>query len=173
MRIISEKNALERLALLRNDLTETIRETYEHRARRCASCPVQGSCCLDAHFVNVRISRLEARAINAEIDRLDTDTRKGVLDRTAAAVSEYQLERGQDKFACPLFESGVGCLVHATAKPTACIIHACYDSKDDLPPDHLQDEYDTRIDRLNRLTYGRDASNLPLPLALGKAREAL
>ena len=37
------------------------------------ACPTKGACCLDAHFVNVHISKLEAAAIVKTLENLDED----------------------------------------------------------------------------------------------------
>lgn len=70
------------------------------------------------------------------------------------------------KYACPLFEKGIGCLVHNDGKPSACIVHACYEGRSHLPPDDLQQQADHTIDVLNARTYGQGRQWLPIPLAL-------
>jgi hypothetical protein len=65
-----------------------------------------------------------------------------------------------------LFEKGVGCLVHLDGKPVPCIVHACYDRREDLPPDEVQLEAEVKIADLNERTYGRRLPVLPLPVAL-------
>ena len=67
-------------------------------------------------------------------------------------------------YACPLFEKGTGCLVHHEGKPLPCIQHACYDNKEDLPPDEILAEHEGLVERLNRRTYPEPAAWLPLPL---------
>lgn len=170
MKLLSEKNALTRLACLRDDFARKIREGYEHRAAPCLSCATPGACCLDAHFVNVHISRLEAAAINAKLDSLSDEQQGEVLRRIESTIAEYNLSLEGDtfgqKFACPLFEKGTGCLVHDAGKPVACTVHACYENAGDLPPDELQVAQEQKIDDLNARTYGRRDQWLPLPLAL-------
>ncbi|MEQ1603303.1 MAG: hypothetical protein ABL999_00380 [Pyrinomonadaceae bacterium] len=170
MRLLSEKQALARLAVLRDDFASEIREGYEHKAASCLTCETPGSCCLDAHFVNVHISRLEAAAINAKLENLTDEHRGEVLRRCEATIEEYNLSREGDtfdqKFACPLFEKGTGCLVHDDGKPVACTMHACYENASDLPPDELQIAQEQKIDDLNARTYGRREQWLLLPLAL-------
>ena len=70
MRFYSEKTALEHLAEVRRQFADQIRNGFEHAAKDCQTCETKGACCLDAHFVNVRITRLEAVAIVREIERL-------------------------------------------------------------------------------------------------------
>ena len=168
MKPLSETTALEKLHNLKTDFAERIRSGYEHRAKSCATCETQGACCLDAHFVNVHITKLEARSIRNVIDelpnRLEIDAR---IDET---ISRYNLTDGGDTFsktyACPLFEKGTGCLVHERGKPLPCITHACYENKKDLPPDALLAGAEESVDELNELVYRKPTRWLPLPIAL-------
>ena len=169
---MSEKQALAKLARLREDFTREIREGYEHKAAPCLTCNTPGACCLDAHFVNVHISRLEAAAIKAKLDFLSEEHRREVVSRIDATIEKYGLscegDTFEQKFACPLFEKRTGCLVHNDGKPVACTMHACYENPADLPPDELQTAQELKIDDLNARTYGRQDAWLPLPLALRK-----
>jgi hypothetical protein len=113
--------------------------------------------------VNVRISRLEAAAIQQVLSRLTAVRREGVYARITDAAGDLS---EKETYACPLFEKGSGCLVHSDAKPLPCINHACYENSGDLPPDDLLDEREAAIDRLNQRVYGRAAAWLPLPLWL-------
>src|SRR5258708_35732921 len=123
MKMLSEKRELESLRTIREGFREQIQTNYEPRAKNCGTCETQGACCLDAHFVNIRISRLEAAAIREVIERLPEETRSGIFDRVENTITNYGLGSGsKEKFACPLFEKGTGCLVHA-AKPLPCIQH--------------------------------------------------
>lgn len=147
-----------------------IRDGYEHRAKDCLKCEVQGVCCTDAHFVNVHVSTLEAVAITKTIDHLPREKREAVWDRVSETVTKYHLDGDGDSYsktyACPLFEAGTGCLVHATAKPFPCVSHACYENPGDLPPDELLAEHELEADDLNRRVYGSSQPWLPLPVAL-------
>ena len=147
-----------------------IAEGYEHRAKPCAACETPGACCLDEHFVNVNVSRLEAVAIKKAITELSAQTQNALRQRTAKVIEKYKLAEAMDTrtatYACPLFEKGTGCLVHDTAKPLPCIMHACYSSKADLPPDELLDEAELAVNRLNIQTYGQATAHLPIPLAI-------
>jgi hypothetical protein len=169
MKLLSEKQALVKLGKLKADLQNFIRENYEHRAKDCLTCPVQGACCTDAHFVNVHITRLEAVAIHAALGKFDEAHQKEIYRRNAETIEKYDLKASGDTFAqtfaCPLFEKGVGCLIHREGKPVPCIQHACYENKADLPPDELQEKAEHKIERLNRQTY-RQSKWLPLPLWL-------
>lgn len=160
MRLISESSGIERLQYIREDYRQDIATRFEHRAKPCSTCETPGACCLDEHFVNVRISRLEAAAI-----------RKAVagLDKEAQAAVETRLENidpASEFYACPLYQKGVGCLVHETAKPLPCIAHACYERKEDLPPDELLSERETEIDELNWHVYGRSQPFIPIHSAV-------
>ena len=139
--MLSEKKGLERLSELKNGYRQRIADGYEHKAKSCLTCETQGACCLDAHFVNVHITRLEAVSMRRAIDGLPPDRRNQIYERSAETVEKYGLSTSGDtfeqKFACPLFEKGTGCLVHASGKPLPCIQHACYENESDLPPDEL------------------------------------
>jgi hypothetical protein len=160
MRLISESLAIEKLRGIREDFRSLIEERFEQRAKPCSLCETPGACCLDEHFVNVRISRLEAAAIRTAVAGLDKETQAAVETRLAATDVEAEF------YACPLYEKGTGCLVHETAKPLPCIAHACYERKEDLPPDELLSERETEIDDLNRHVYGRSQSLVPIHAAL-------
>lgn len=174
MKPISEQKALERLAKMRSELRSHIAKTYEQKAKSCIDCKTPGACCLDAHFVNVRISRLEAVAIRQRLESLDSRHRSEVDSRIDSAVKKYSLsadgDANEQKFACPLFEKGAGCLVHEYGKPAPCILHACYENEMDLPPSGLQSEYELRVDKLNTRAYGRPQPSLPIPLAIKAVR---
>ena len=169
MKPISQTRALDRLKRIKADLRSQISH-YERRAKNCLTCKTPGACCLDAHFVNVRISRLEAVAIKNALGELPSGLRKRVEQRVDAVISKYGLSAERDTFArtyaCPLFEQGTGCLVHETGKPVPCIIHACYETRADLPPDDLQTSAERQIDVLNTRTYGGAQPWLPIPLAI-------
>jgi hypothetical protein len=130
-------------------------------------------CCTDAHFVNVHITRLEAVHIRETLlrtPRLDDTARRAVYVRAREAVARYNLRAAGNTFAqtysCPLFAPGVGCLVHARAKPAPCVQHACYDRWEDVPPVELQWRVESRVERLNERAYGAAWAWLPTPLWL-------
>ena len=166
MRLIARSKALVELRRIKDELRAHIGDRYEHRAKSCATCETPGACCLDAHFVNVRISRLEAAAIGRLIDEMDSAARQRVTARIDAT------EMDGDHFACPLFERGVGCLVHEQAKPLPCIAHACYERQEDLPPDHLLTEQEGLVDDLNVRAYGLSQPWLPIPVAIMRERQS-
>src|SRR5919206_1113475 len=119
MRKLSEAEAVARLKRGKVQFQTHVKLNYEHRALSCRACPTPGVCCTDAHFVNVHITRLEAVAIRdtlALTPRLDGARRRAVYDRARDCVARYGLAASPDSFAqtfaCPLFEQGVGCLVH-------------------------------------------------------------
>ena len=168
MKPLSEKQALVKLRALKNDLRARVKN-YEHRAKDCRTCETQGACCTDAHFVNVHITRLEAVLIGAELAKLSPEKQAEIYRRIAETIEKYDLttdgDTFQKTFACPLFEKGTGCLIHLV-KPVPCIQHACYERRQDLPPDELQTEAEAKIERLNRQTYKNFPRWLPLPVFL-------
>ena len=170
MRVLSEKTALERLRKVKDGLRSEISGAFEHRAKSCLTCETKGACCVDAHFVNVHISRLEAVAIRQRIEQFPEDFQASLNSRIDETIETFSLTGEGDTysqtFACPLFEKGVGCLVHEQGKPVACITHACYENEADLPPADLQAAQELLIDDLNTQTYGRPQAWLPLPLAI-------
>lgn len=172
MKTLAQTKALQTLKALKTAYQTQIQENFEHKAKDCLTCPVQGSCCTDAHFVNVHITRLEAVAIKKVLKNLGTEKSMKVFERVEQTIEEYDLNREGDFFAqtyaCPLFEKGIGCLVHREAKPAPCIQHACYENKEDLPPDRLQTEAEVKIEKLNKQVYRKTALWLPLPVWLSK-----
>ena len=169
----TEPEALARLQRLKASYQSHIRRNYEHAAQDCGSCPTRGTCCTDEHFVNVHITRLEAVAIRETLERtprLSTDEKRAVYRRAREAVERYRLRAAGDTFAqtfaCPLYVSGAGCLVHARAKPAPCIQHACYDRWEDLPPHALEERAEHRVEQLNAEVYGKEWAWLPTPLWL-------
>jgi len=169
MKILAEKKAIELLAEIRNGFADNVRTNFEHRAKSCLTCNTPGACCLDEHFVNVRISRLEAVAIGGVFDSLAAERRETVIERIADSIERYGLDEREDPlktYACPLYEKGTGCLVHLRAKPLPCIQHACYESAADLPPDELLDQAEAAVDDLNRRTFARRQPLLAIPTAL-------
>ncbi|HEX3560932.1 MAG TPA: hypothetical protein VHU19_17145 [Pyrinomonadaceae bacterium] len=173
MRTLSEAEALARLQRGKAAFQTHVKFNFEQRARDCRACPTPGVCCTDAHFVNVHITRLEAVAIRETIrrtPRLTEDERRAVYIRAREAVEGYGLGAAGDtfaqRFACPLFVKGAGCLVHRRAKPAPCIQHACYDDWMDVPPLSLQWREERRVEQLNAEVYGAAWAWLPLPVWL-------
>jgi hypothetical protein len=168
MKTLNINKALKRLSNLRDSFRNTIETEFEPVAKDCLTCEVKGSCCTDAHFVNVHITRLEANAIGEALENLDPDVRKRVISRNRTAVSSLGKEAVSSgfsvKFSCPLFEPGVGCLVHSTAKPLPCINHACYERESDLPPSELLSEAEEKISRLNDRVFRKNWNWLPIPI---------
>lgn len=169
MKPLSEKQALLKLRVLKEEFRALIKENYEHRARNCETCETQGACCLDAHFVNVHITRLEAVLIGEELQKFPAAEREEIYRRIEETIKTYDLNSEGDTFgktfACPLFEKGTGCLIHEV-KPIPCIQHACYERPEDLPPDDLQTEAEAKIERINEQTYKKFPRWLPLPVYL-------
>lgn len=169
MKFLSEKKAIGELAEIRAEFRANI-ASFEARAASCETCTTPGACCLDAHFVNVRISKLEAKAIRNALDELPIELRRKVEARIDETITTYKLDEVLDTstatYACPLFERGVGCLVHRSAKPLPCIAHACYSSSEDLPPDELLDAAEMKVERLNERVYARSQPLVLLPVAI-------
>ena len=165
---MSEKEALARLAKVKDSYRTRIQNNYEIKAKDCLTCEPQGACCLDGHFVNVHITRLEATAMQKVLHQLPESKQLEISHRITETIKKYELRDCGDSFsqtfACPLFEKGSGCLVHGV-KPAPCIQHACYERKEDLPPDELEVEVEAKIDRLNQQTFG-NSKWLPLPIWL-------
>ncbi|MEP7149811.1 MAG: hypothetical protein ABI857_13105 [Acidobacteriota bacterium] len=175
MKPISETRALEKLHKMKTDFARRIRDGYEHRALSCVTCQTPGACCLDSHFVNVHITRLEAVAIRNAIAKLSEEKQERIFSRIQATISKYELSSDGDTFsktyACPLFEKGTGCLVHQEGKPSPCIAHACYENKEDLPPDEILAEQEAQVEKLNELTYRKPTNWLPLPIAIKRVQK--
>jgi hypothetical protein len=168
-KMLSRTEAVNRLRAVRNGLRKAVRSGYEHRAKQCAACDTPGACCLDEHFVNVKITRLEAEAIVEELKKLGPVKQAAVAVRAADAIERYWLLENYDAtYACPLYEPGKGCLVHASAKPLPCIVHACYEDPADLPPDSLLADAETQVIKLNERTYGQRTASGPLPVMISR-----
>lgn len=170
MKMLTEIRALRELEKLKNDYRNFIKTNYEYKAQNCETCPTKGACCLDAHFVNVHITRLEAAAIRKTLDKLSEERQKKIYRRAEETVEKYDLKSSGDTFArtyaCPLFEKGIGCLAHSESKPAPCISHACYENEADLPPEIFQEEIENQIEKLNKRVYGNALTWLPLPVWL-------
>lgn len=170
----SANSALTALRRVKLKYQKHLQFAYEDAAQDCATCPTVGACCLDAHFVNVHITRLEAVAIAEKLATLPAPVRQAVKLRAQDAISDYNLSDEGDTFArtfaCPLFVHGVGCLVHEGGnKPAPCIQHACYENAADMPPIGLQARVEAEIESLNTEVYGTDWRWRPLPLWLAQS----
>lgn len=170
MKRLSETKALIKLKKIKDNYREFIKTNYEHNAKSCLTCDSKGACCLDAHFVNVHITKLEAVAVRQSLGKLSEEKQREIYKRAAETVEKYNLNSSGDTFkktfACPLFEKGIGCLVHFEGKPAPCISHACYENAENLPPEKFQTEIENQIEKLNKLIYGNAFSWLPLPIWL-------
>lgn len=174
MKLVSESSGITSLATIRLEFAAEIRRSYEHNAKPCSACENPGICCRDEHFVNVRITRLEAKAIIQRLEQFDEAKRDEVYLRVNEAIDRYDLTSGDSllkTYACPLFEKGVGCLVHETAKPLPCIAHACYENEADLPPGQFLEEEEMAVANLNRRVYGTSLLPIPIPVAIARNRQ--
>ena len=167
---MKQENILTELKRIKTNYQNLIRDNFEFNAKSCATCETKGACCLDAHFVNVHITRLEAVAINEVLAKLSAEKQAQIVKRIEETIEKYNLTEEGDTFtqtfACPLFEPQIGCLIHNEGKPLPCIQHACYEREEDLPPQCLQDFAAQKVEKLNAEVYGEDWRWLPLPLWL-------
>ncbi len=170
MKVLGRHKAFERLRKLKDDFRHAI-ALYERKASLCGDCVTPGACCLDAHFVNVRISTLEAESIKDVIGELPAMKKAAMLMRIEDAIERFKLREDPSRtYACPLYERGVGCLIHDSGtKPLPCIAHACYENREDLPPDALLEKAEHEVDMLNTRVYGRPSALMPLPVAVSNA----
>lgn len=170
MKTLTETKALQDLQKLKTDYQNFIKDRYEPNAQSCETCPTKGACCLDAHFVNVHITKLEAVAIRQTLAKLNEEKRREIYRRISETIDKYDLKGEDDSFAktyaCPLYEKSVGCFVHFEGKPAPCISHACYENETDLPPDFLQTEIESQIARLNNRVYGKPLNYFSIPVWL-------
>ena len=173
MKTLAETKAVNKLKNLKADYKKLISDNYEARAKNCLTCETKGACCLDEHFVNVHITKLEAVLIAETLQKFPIEKQTEIYNRIENTIEKYDLEFSGDTFsktfACPLFEKEIGCLIHFV-KPIPCIQHACYERKEDLPPDELQIEMEEKIERLNEQTYRKTAQWLPLPVWISKLK---
>lgn len=168
MKMLSETTGLEKLKEIREGFRSAV-GVFERNAAPCATCKTPGACCLDEHFVNVRITRLEAVAIRDTIDELQDAKREEIVRKVNAAIERNDLKNDPNgTYACPLYDRRIGCLVHETAKPLPCIHHACYERKKDLPPDEILELAEIDVERLNFKVYGRWPLTQSLPVAIQK-----
>ena len=167
MKTLSETTALKKALEIKAEHRAEVRDRYEPRAKDCLTCETKGACCLDAHFVNVRVSRLEALLIAEELSRLPAERLAKVVTRILESIEMFGLEDGSTErtYACPLFEKEAGCLVH-DVKPIPCVQHACYEKKEDLPPDALMEEAEMKLDDLTKRTYGKSLPSRSIPVAV-------
>ena len=90
MKTLSESAGLEKLGEIRERFRRQISDGYERNAMSCAECSTPGACCLDAHFVNVRISRLEAVAIKRKLKSLPVGEYAAVVERIDDVISDFR-----------------------------------------------------------------------------------
>ncbi|MBL8151660.1 MAG: hypothetical protein JNN15_17170 [Blastocatellia bacterium] len=164
MRQIDESKALVQLRRTKQHFSDYIARKYAFKAYDCAKCTTV--CCADSQFVNVNITRLEAVAILRTLKnspRIGSEKVAEILKKAEKAIEKYHLAKHRDTFsqtyACPLFESGKGCLVHWKAKPAPCIQHGCYENWQDLPDELELRRVEQRIARLNESVYQSDQQN--------------
>lgn len=173
MKTLSQTNAIKKLKNLKAVYKIRISDGFEHRAKDCLTCETKGACCLDEHFVNVHITKLEAVLIKKTLEKFPIEKQNEIYKRIEKSIEKYDLKSVGDTFektfSCPLFEKEIGCLIHEI-KPVPCIQHACYERKEDLPPDELQTEMEEKIERLNEQTYKKFSNQLPLPVWISRIR---
>ena len=165
--MLSETSALKKALEIKTEHRRRVRDGYEVSAKDCLTCETKGACCLDAHFVNVRVSRLEALLMAEELKSLPEERLAKVIERIEESIERFGLGGGvaEKTYACPLFEKEVGCLVHEV-KPVPCVQHACYEKQEDLPPDSLMEEAEMELDELTKRTYGKSLPSASIPVAI-------
>jgi hypothetical protein len=179
MKKLAEGAALVQLRRTKQHFASYINQHYTAKAKDCRTC--QTVCCADDHFVNVNITRLEALAIWRTLHnspRISPQLRQQLLQRAAATVLKYRLSNTGDTFqqtySCPLFEPGIGCVVHWKAKPAPCIQHGCYEDWQDLPDMTQFQRVERRVERLNTQVYPHQAVEYaPIPVWLMRIAEEL
>lgn len=173
MKLLSRQKAIEKLKAEMSVFAHDVGNNYAHRAKDCSTCDVKGSCCTDEHFVNVRISPLEAAAIRTVLDTLPSEKRDRLNKRIEDTVSRYSLDKSdgiEATYSCPLLDDEMGCIVHGVAKPLPCILHGCYERQEDLPPSSVRSRQEKKIARLNLKVYGKQPVLRPLPVAILPSR---
>ncbi|REJ75287.1 MAG: hypothetical protein DWQ47_07315 [Acidobacteria bacterium] len=172
MKTLGENKAIELLKEVRERFRSTVKTRYETRAKDCGTCEVRGSCCVDEHFVNVHISSLEAAAIKKSVKEMPEAMRRRVIKKAGAESKRFKDEAGTDSFyftySCPLYDRNKGCLVHKSAKPLPCINHACYEKKEDLPPERLLESAERQVGVLNSRVYGNAWTLEPIPVWISR-----
>ncbi|MBX7221697.1 MAG: hypothetical protein K1Y36_17225 [Blastocatellia bacterium] len=170
---LTENRALVQLREIKQGFARYIDRNFGRFAEDCSKCTTP--CCADAQFVNINITRLEARAMIEtlrESSKYGPDKVAEVLDRAQATATTYGLSEEGDTFektyACPLFEKGVGCLVHWKAKPAPCIQHGCYENWQHLPEAGTLRRVERTVARLNEQVYEKPVEFLTIPVWLLK-----
>ncbi|KAF0242987.1 MAG: hypothetical protein FD167_3817 [bacterium] len=158
MHKMPENKALVQLRRVKQGFSDYIQQNYAAKAKDCRTCTMV--CCLDSEFVNVNITRLEAVAIWHTLknsSRVNPEKFQEIIERTRKTINKYQLKTEGDTFGqtygCPLFEKGVGCLVHWKAKPAPCVQHGCYDDWHDLPDTKEFARVERKVEQLNSRVY--------------------
>ncbi|MEW6734925.1 MAG: hypothetical protein AB1489_26785 [Acidobacteriota bacterium] len=158
MRDLEEAKALVQLRRSKQRFAQYIQDNYAYKAVDCRTCTT--ICCIDDHFVNINITRLEARAIWQTLSnspRISAEKFNEIIKRARQLVEKYRLttqgETFRQTYSCPLYESGIGCLVHWKAKPAPCIQHGCYENWQDLPDTAEFARVERRIEQINEQVY--------------------
>src|SRR5215475_12035433 len=153
MRPITESKALAHLKRIKDNFRNYIAR-HSQNAVDCSTCSMP--CCVDSKFVNVNITRLEAKAILRTLQqspRISRQKFNQIMMRAEQAIFKHRLNATGDTFkqtyACPLFEKGVGCLVHYKAKPAPCIQFGCYEDWQDIPDTREFHRVQRRVERLH------------------------
>ncbi|MBI4851476.1 MAG: hypothetical protein HY819_06760 [Acidobacteria bacterium] len=165
MHKFSETKALVQLRRVKQGFSNYISQNYAAKAKDCRTCTIV--CCQDSDFVNVNITRLEALAIWHTLknsSRVNPEKFQEIIKRTRKAITKYNLKATGDTFSqtysCPLFEEGIGCLVHWKAKPAPCIQHGCYEDWHDLPDTKEFAQVEHKVETLNKRVYNaQEAEN--------------
>lgn len=158
MKNMPETKALVQLRRVKQGFSRYINQNYGAKAKDCRTC--QTVCCKDSSFVNVNITHLEALAIWQTLknsSRVNQEKFLEIINRAKESIETYNLSELGDTFSqtysCPLFEDGIGCLVHWKAKPAPCIQHGCYENWQDLPDTKVFAQVERRVEQLNNRVY--------------------
>jgi len=175
---MQEPKALIQLRRAKQNFADYINRNYAFKAFDCRKCT--NVCCADPNFMNVNITRLEAVAIWRTLNstpRLSREQVSEVVARARAAVDKYSLSFNGDTFkqtySCPLFEPGIGCLVHWKAKPAPCIQYGCYENWQDLPDTVQFSRVERRVEQLNERVYGDKQDYATIPVWLSRIADEM
>ncbi|HZS47555.1 MAG TPA: hypothetical protein VFC63_20960 [Blastocatellia bacterium] len=171
MRKINESEALARLKRIKDNFRAYIGR-HSQNAIDCSTCSMP--CCQDSKFVNVNITRLEATAILRTLQqspRISKQKFYQIITKAEQTVVRHRLDAVGDTFkqtySCPLFEKGVGCLVHYKAKPAPCIQFGCYEDWQDIPDMTEFHRVQRRVERLHE-AIGEEPIYQTIPVWLKK-----
>ena len=83
--------SLNKLTQIKVNYQSLISENFEFNAKSCLTCETKGACCLDAHFVNVHITELEAVAIKEKLATFSTEKQREIYQRISETIEKYNI----------------------------------------------------------------------------------